>query len=326
MVIGRPVEVPRYEGEEAQQRLRDWMTRTGMTQAQVAKRIGMSPGALNQWLKGTYPGDGEGIKEKVCSLLAVEAAREETSLAQDFVMTSLAAEILAVCRFAHVYRDIAVVYGDAGMGKTVALKRYRGEHRDAVYVRCDPSCRSPQATLGLLASALGRRPKWGGSLRAMIESLVGYLDGSGRLLMFDEANFLSLRSLEVLRALHDEAEVGLVLCGNHEVYTQMYGEGRAAFAQLFSRVGIRRRVTLGMPQEDVVALVRSVAGDLSEECLTYLARKAAEPGGTRRVVKILRLGLEVAACDHAIRPEVKHLRQAEAMLMGEASAVWAAKK
>lgn len=317
MTIGAHISVPQMPTEEARVRLREWMLRTGRSQSDAARSLGISPAALNQWLNAKYNGDAGGITAKVCSLLAVEAERAEARRALDFVMTRVASDVLEACRWAHVHRDIAVVYGEAGMGKTVALRRYRGEHRDSVYMRCDPSCRSPLATLAVLATALGRKPKWG-SLRALIDEMVDVLEGSGRLLMFDEANFLSLRSLEVLRAVHDNAGIGMVLCGNYDVYTQMHGEGRAAFAQLFSRVGLRRMVRLGLSQEDVVALTRSIVGDLGEDCVTYLGEKAAEPGGVRRMVKVLRLGCELAAGDQVAVPALKHLKLAETMLMGSA--------
>lgn len=316
MVFGKDPKVPQLSEDEARSRLREWMGRTGRSQADVAKQLAVSGGTLSQWLQAKYPGDSEGITSKVRALLAVEAERAEAPRALDFVPTRLALDLMEACRFAHVHRDIAVIYGDAGAGKTVALKRYRSEHvGSAVYVRCDPSFRSPQATLHALAQALGREPHWGG-LRQAIAKLVDQLEGSGRLLMFDEANFLSLRSIEVLRTIHDMAEVGLVLCGNFEVYTQMHGEGRAAFAQLFSRVGIQRQVTLEIPIADVTALAASIAGELPDDCVAFLAQKAAERGGVRRLVKVLRLGCELAACDEVHSPTLRHLRMAEAMLMG----------
>ncbi|MBM4395612.1 MAG: AAA family ATPase [Deltaproteobacteria bacterium] len=320
-MVGKGAAVTRFTTEEARVRVVAWMRaqRPAKSQADVARAIGISGGAFNSWLKNKYPGDNEAITAKVCSLLAVETEREAGPRGQEFVHTKLAREILEACRFAHVHREIAVVYGAAGMGKTVAVKHYKAEHRDAIYVRCDPSFRSPMAVLAGANTALGRRAKWAGHLRVHIHELVELLEGSGRLLIFDEAQFLSLRSLEVLRTLHDSAEVGLVLCGNEWVYQQMLGNGRAAFAQLFSRVGIRRPVALGVSDEDVAALAQGFAGDLSADCLAYLGAKAGEHGGVRRLVKVLQLGVELASAEDET-PKLLHLQMAEAMLMGGAAA------
>ena len=70
------------------------------------------------------------------------------------------------------------------------------------------------------------------------------VNGVRGLLIVDEAQHLSLRALETLRALHDATGAGLALMGNAVVYARLTGGRRAAeFAQLFSRVGKRVRLT-----------------------------------------------------------------------------------
>jgi DNA transposition AAA+ family ATPase len=302
--------------DEVRSRLREYLiSESGRTQASVAKSIGISASALSSWMGGTYRGDVEALASKIGSFLSIEGCRAVAPKTSTFVSTAIAEQVMEVCRFAHIHRDIGLVYGEAGMGKTVALRRYCREHRDAIYVRCDPSSSSAQATLEAVAIAMGRRPRWGG-LRRFLQELVDALEETGRVLILDEAQFLTLRGLETLRALHDRAEIGMVLCGNFEVFSQLHGEGKASFAQLFSRVGIRRQVTLtGATAEDVMGIARQISSDLAADCEEYLVAKSRERGGLRRMVKVLRLGFEMASGE-GLPVSVRHLRTAEVMLIG----------
>jgi DNA transposition AAA+ family ATPase len=285
--------------------------RTGETQTAIAKAIAISGAALSQWIRDEYMGDSFGVANKVRSYLDLTAARAVAPKVVGFVETSVSREVLTVCSFAHVNREIGLVYGEAGMGKTMALREYRSQHPDAIYVRCDPSCATPQAVLELLLAELGRKYRTNDLLHRHIKSLVEALSGTGRLVILDEAQFLGVKALEVMRSIHDSAEIGLVLAGNLEVYARLHGEGTAQFAQLFSRIGIRRHVKLSVPEEDVF----SIAGDVGAECLKVLHARANERGGLRRMVKVLRLGRELAGTDGGVLAR-KHLDVAERMLVG----------
>lgn len=302
--------------QEARLALQEALARRAMSQTEAAKAIGVSNSTLSGWIRGTYQGDVEAVTQRVVGWLGLAKARENApTRVVEFVETAVAAEILEVCRYAHVHRDIGLVYGEAGMGKTVAARHYAREHRDAVYVRCDPSVRNPTAALSMLLQGLGRKARAVG-LYALTRELVDALEGTGRVLLLDEAQFLSHRSLEVMRTIHDQAEVGLVLIGNLDIWTQLHGHGHAAFAQIFSRVGIRRLVQLGAPREDIARLAASIAsGPVPEDCVKHLQAKACERGGLRRMVKVLRLAAELAVSED-VPIGVRHLQMAEAMLIG----------
>jgi DNA transposition AAA+ family ATPase len=81
------------------------------------------------------------------------------------------------------------------------------------------------------------------------------LDGTNKILTIDEAQHLPYKTLEILRDLHDECNVPVVLVGNKEVYSKLLGRGEAAFAQLFSRAAIRTELsTQNIIQKDIFEL------------------------------------------------------------------------
>ena len=191
---------------------------------------------------------------RIASYLALDGQRVEAPKGAGFVQTAVAKDVHTVCQYSHVNRDIGLVYGEAGMGKTYALREYQRAHPDTILLRCNPSWKTPQAMLEAVLLEVGRKVRGMNALHRHIRELVGALEETGRLVILDEAQFLGTRSLEVVRTLHDEAEVGIVLSGNLDVYSQMHGEGMASFAQLFSRVGIRRQILLGAPRSYELAL------------------------------------------------------------------------
>ena len=93
----------------------------------------------------------------------------------------------------------------------------------------------------LLAERLGVRER---VARKITSELVSRLKGSGRVILIDEAQHLTVRALNHIRCLADEAEIGVCLIGNEEVYSKLKGSGKADFAQLFSRIGMREPVSV----------------------------------------------------------------------------------
>jgi DNA transposition AAA+ family ATPase len=70
------------------------------------------------------------------------------------------------------------------------------------------------------------------------------LDGTQGLVIIDEADHLGAETLEELRLLQEATRVGLVLMGNHRVYSNMTGGNRTVeFARLFSVLPSASRLT-----------------------------------------------------------------------------------
>ena len=113
--------------------LRDYMQRTGKTQAQIARAIRRSAPTISQYLSGSFQGDRAALEAEIARLLGREAIRAEAVPSLPFVMTAQAAEALSVLSYAHVYKCIGLVYGPSGLGKTEAIRYYCADHRDAIW-------------------------------------------------------------------------------------------------------------------------------------------------------------------------------------------------
>lgn len=190
--------------------------------------------------------------------------------------------------FAKAAGDISLIYGDAGLGKTVSLRQYVKTHPDAVYIELKDCDKSIKGVCEKILLYIGKQQK--GTDRVLVDTIIDYLKVSSKLLIIDEAQHLSIRALENLRAINDVTETGIVLCGNPTVYDRMHGRGQAHFAQLYSRIGIRRHI-LEPSLDDIKAIFKPYT--LDKESLLYLHKLALQRGGIRNCVKILNIALQL---------------------------------
>lgn len=105
--------------------LNDVMARRGYTQTHVARAIGRSSAVINQYLQGKYQGDMADIEERISAFVTREREKENSRrIKAKFVTTGMAAKGLEVLAYAHLECEICVLYGAAGLGKTMILREY----------------------------------------------------------------------------------------------------------------------------------------------------------------------------------------------------------
>lgn len=283
---------PLHVGDaELRERLRATMAADRrLSQAAVAREIGISASALNQWLKGIYAGDNEAIESKlVIWLVAYDERRqagETMPRAPEWVETPTAARIVGALSYAQAAGDIAIVYGGAGLGKSTAIRHYQGISLNVWHVTMTPASASVVTALEEICAALGLT-ETGGAAK-LHRAIVRRVRGSRGLLAIDEAQHLSTAALDQIRAIHDATEIGVALVGNQEVYARMTGGNRAAYLdRLYSRVG-KRLALRSSTAEDIHAVI--AAWDIDDApCRKTLTDIARRPGALRTLTKTLRL-------------------------------------
>jgi DNA transposition AAA+ family ATPase len=204
----------------------------------------------------------------------------------EFVETPTTRKITDAFDFARRTPTIAVVYGGAGVSKTITARRYvKSDRYSCYYVAASRWIRSPTALLQELAEAVGaygRAYRNDSIAKAILERTK-----PGDLFIIDEAQHLDVDSLDGIRHFHDQGGIGLCYLGNEMVYRRISGAGRsAAFAQLHSRIGLRLHVA-SPSQGDVDAILDGwgVKGRQERE---YAQQIASRPGGIRKLTQILR--------------------------------------
>lgn len=270
--------------QEVARELSDFIKRTGKSQQQIAKETTLSPSVISQFLKQSYKGDNEAVAKTVSQYLKMAESRitapKHVSFYKDMHNTR---DVLFACFHAHCQGDIVLVYGDAGAGKTTALEYYTKDYSGVVMVTANSCTSSAASILQLIGRKTGK--VLAGKKELLMASLVDYFRNTGRLVIIDEADHLTLSALQAVRNLNDQAGIGIVLSGNNKIYTQMLQGSRCSeLEQLRTRIVVRRMVRNEYSLEEF----KVIFPETPVECLPYLIKLATDES-LRTAIKILEL-------------------------------------
>lgn len=274
--------------EQAIDFLRSYIERTKKTQTAVAGELGISSGALSSFLAGNYK-TPHTIVPKVKNLAEVSEKKKITLSDPPFVETSVSVMVENAIKYSHLRGRISVVYGDAGIGKTQAFRHYLANNSLAIGITISPTYASITGVNELLAEQLGVRER---VARKITNEIVTRLKDSGRVIIIDEAQHLTVRALNHIRCLADESGIGICLIGNEDVYSKLKGTGKADFSQLFSRIGMREPVSINnIKREDVQRVFQDA--DLPDDAVDILYKICHTNYGLRGAVNVF---VNTAAC------------------------------
>ncbi|ECI0429627.1 helix-turn-helix domain-containing protein [Salmonella enterica subsp. enterica] len=208
---------------------------TGYTQKKVATKTGLSTAVISQYLNGIYNGNIKNIEDILSDFILREEERaRRRGVKERFVHTQLADIALALISDTHMDGEIGVIYGPAGMGKSMVLRQYASTSKGVILIEADPGY-TAKVLLQELCVRLGVKKT--GNIHKLSEECIQELNGTGWVILVDEAELLPYRALEVLRRIHDRSGVALVLAGMPRLLINLKGS-RGEYAQLYSRVGM----------------------------------------------------------------------------------------
>lgn len=321
---------PAATGTDLRSRVRGAMARLSISQAEVARRADIPPSTLSQYMNDRYPGDVGPVEDKLARWLETQAVTADVTellpKLPSYVETPTGARIIAGLRYAQSARTITIIYGAPGVGKTRSLRKYRLMASAVYIVTADPMLAQLGALLDRIATVLGltdgrRDPA---TLR---KAIIAKLMGSGGLLIVDEAQQLTDKAIEGIRAIHDAVNedvdddgvgLGVALCGNPSLYARIFGRGRGHdFSQVTSRIGKPIRIE-GVQDGDVRAIAAAFGLTGADE-LDAAREIARRPGGLRLVEQTLKQAWLLAAGETPqTRPGLEHLQASFADLMRDA--------
>lgn len=279
--------------------LKRHMEKEGVSINTVSKAVAWSAGALSLWLKDDYTGDNEKMERDVAAYLSRHEERAKVQTGGEFAMTRQAVAILGALRYAHTWGGMGVIYGRSGIGKSEAIKHYSGTVGGVIVITIDPVSLTPSAVLHDLAEAIGESSR--GTLRGLLRRICKRLDKSGRLIIVDEAQFLTHRAIESLRKIHDTAKVAIVFVGMPRLYHHMIGNGVEIFEQLLTRFDIKKDIP-SLTLEDAGLILRTRNASISEAACRVAFDLSF--GCARRLDKLYNHAARAAASENRpIEPE-----------------------
>lgn len=293
------------------QQLAEFLKICKYSQRQAARELGVSITTLNFFLKGTYIGDNADIAQKAEQFIRMGTARQEVIQVPDICLTVKNTEaILHKCKIAHVNNEVLLIYGPAGCGKTTALEYYANQNNGVLYIQADATTSSPRCILQLILSEMGEAAT--GTTNSMMQRIISKLRNTNQLVIIDEAQHLTERAFDTLRALNDKAHVGLVYAGNPSILQRMYGRQQEDYDQVYSRVTYKCSLKNVYTLEDIRAIY--AGHEINKDCMKYLYGVAKRKGGLRIMTRQCKLAENIAASlkEHL---SMEHL-EAAARMMG----------
>ena len=268
--------------EELHERFILFRDRKGLPSVRIAGMLNRSTAAVSQYINKKFVGDLAEFEEDVRSLLRREEDLEFVVQTGPFCKTETARHIWEVMAYCDRNHKMGAVLADSGSGKTETIREYKRQNRASVFVTANISTRSMGSVLRLLMKNTGGGYGNNGSLDAMLEAMIDKLKGSNRLVVVDDAHFLTWEAFELVRKLHDCAKVGVVYSGQPVMYDQMRGNSKKAylFDQIYSRIHIKRE-RFPIKKKDVRMIAESRCPKLEKECVDFLYNKARGAGRLR---------------------------------------------
>lgn len=246
-----------------QQKLRDFLNECG-SQNKAAQALGKSTAAISTYLNDCYKGNLENfenfLEETFNNKTAAESLKS-ARLENTYKPTSISEGVYETIRLCHLKGGLAIECGDAGIGKTMACKKYAEDYPDtAIYVTVNPCLVTLSAFLKMLCrvqkiTANGRKDE-------MWMRLSESFGGERKVLIIDEAQHLPIKTIEAIRAFFDSnPSLGICLVGNIETVTNT-GKSKEAFAQIRNRTKLTEiRHTSSIQSSDISLIFPVIAAD-----------------------------------------------------------------
>lgn len=260
--------------------------------ADMAGITGVAQGTLSVWATGKYAGDNSKVAADIQryfdNLEVQQQMRSELPEPPAYQPTPSSRRIIANLRWAQRGKIVAIACAP-GIGKTSSARQHQAEAPNVWIATLSPSTSGVQPMQQEVLAALGM-DKLVGSPQQLTREIRKRVQGTGGLLVIDEAQHASEKALEEIRSWHDATGIGIALVGSQTVIQRLEGGTRKdAFAQLFSRVSMRH-IQVGVLPGDA-KMIAEAWGVQEAAHIAYLESIATKPGALRGMSMVIELAL-----------------------------------
>ncbi|MEG1275634.1 MAG: AAA family ATPase, partial [Ruthenibacterium sp.] len=215
-----------------------------------------------------------------------------------YVPTTVSEDVYQSILFSQLNRCMSVLHGDAGVGKTKGAIKFAKDHpNSAVYIKVSPTNSSITGVVTLLARKLGISGVRG--RRQLMDAVCTRVQGTNKVIIIDEAQFLNPTAIDALRSISDGDETsenpgnGVCLIGNSRIQSKIKGSADAGYAQIFTRIHLQREYrTTQTTREDISSLFPQLAREGRDKELDFLFSVSRSIHSTRDAVYIFDLAVK----------------------------------
>lgn len=276
--------------------IRNLIQSDGLTQKEIAKKIGVSQTVLSLYLQDDYKGDIQKLESGLLTFLKdIKSQRKYKRVKLEFEKTSVAAKIFNIAQICQHNGEMALITGSSGVGKTTAIKQYAKEHTGVIVIDPDEAI-SGRSLLSIIGKNLKIELLNNDATSDYANKIAKSLKNSGKLLIVDEAENLDITCFRILRKIHDRCDftVGLLFVGTEVLankISSLHGENNYIFTR-FAYIDALERLT----QTDTKALVLQVFPNC-EENLIQMFYKISKANARILFNLLKRTSDMVASCD-----------------------------
>ena len=257
-----------------------YLDRTHMSKTKLAEISGYSRPAISAYLNDKYDSDTTEIERRLLDCIGrAETAENGEALAaapamlssRGFYTSADAAAIIGVCARCQSDNALGIIVGRTGYGKTYTLKQYARQSDRCAYIECDDTM-SSRDLVDAIERALGIPSGTGGTIWRHVNGIRDYFGANpGYLLIVDEADKLvskyTSKKMEILRAIYDQTDVGLVIAGEPKLEMQI----KSYLTRFANRVDFYASLH-GLQASEVADYLKSY--DIDEAALAELKSRA----------------------------------------------------
>ncbi|WP_172197514.1 AAA family ATPase [Campylobacter sp. RM16188] len=221
--------------------LRSFISQTSISQSAIARAIGVSATQISQFLNGKYPGDNESLATEIVKVMrnhnqkALKKGKDDEDENFTPSHTHDFSRAMFVIDDTIEDREMAVIYGEPGTGKSVIMKAAKQKYPNAVLIEATLNTNAAafldELMLKLNLSLSGKKAN------DKHKAIVDFLNkpNTDKVILIDEAEHLSVRSLEDLRRIYDFTQTPIILCGTYILIKNLRGKN-GELKQLYSRI------------------------------------------------------------------------------------------
>lgn len=301
------------------EKTKEFLVSKGISQNNLADRLGINKsymvGFMKEGSKYKYASKVEPLLSKYIANFTQEKTSKDLELA--YIITRDVKGIEISIENAMINREMGVIIGEAGTGKSRAIKEYAAKNGGRVVLFEATTETSKRMLLVGLENKLNVCFK--GSLDDKIRGIASELARTSKILIIDESEHLPFRALECLRRIYDFSNTALILVGTRKLKNNLTGIGRNdynEYGQLSSRIGAKWELKglcyenkEGFKNDDLKALCKYF--ELEDKNAIELVFNLAR-GNFRKSEKLLKRARDFA--DNA-KIELKHIEVAASFLM-----------
>lgn len=237
--------------EDQRQGVRDtvraYMERHKLTNTHVARQVGgMKGNTLGELLNGTY-GKGKALRPETIDghlrtlniWLDIDSNRRRTKPDARFVETAVAKRLLFCVHQANKWQTMAIAYGPTGIGKSMVAHVIAETTPGCIFMTISEGDGGVAAIRKMIAQRLRlfvkSVPRRESSGKTLNERIFDALRDTGRLLLIDEAHYLTDSALHLVRNIWDQTKSPVVLISTVDLLDRIRRDADADHGQLYRR-------------------------------------------------------------------------------------------